>query len=445
MKYFANFLKKMITKRNVAYLFINIGNIPIMTIVSSFLAVYYVDVLRMNEYAVGTMFLIARIFDGINDPIIGEIIDRIPGNKFRKFNRILITGTIICSMNYIILWLGPALVENSWKMVVAYVSYLLLGVTFPIMDISLNSLLPVLTKEQEEREILSSIKVIGYGIGTVMIEIIIPIILTKFGTSVKVYNAIIVIFILVVLIFTVGGVLGLRNNRYFENEYGNLKKTSGISSFIMIFTERNVFYTFLSGVFFYTANAMLAVSNTYFAMYYLGSVKYLVYVTFATYSLEMFVVLLISEFTKKWGTRNVFAIGLIISGIGLVIRFIPWNNISIAFIALLLSCAMYGFGYGLVMILFYSIQAENVDMVYRKKRIESEGTIAALMSMVNKFGKGIGGAIPLYILGIMKLPNGTYSQLSLRLIDGLIPALLFVIAGIIFGTKYKIENNDAKG
>lgn len=443
MKYFANFLKKMITKRNVAYLFINIGNIPIMTIVSSFLAVYYVDVLRMNEYAVGTMFLIARIFDGINDPIIGEIIDRIPGNKFRKFNRILITGTIICSMNYIILWLGPALVENSWKMVVAYVSYLLLGVTFPIMDISLNSLLPVLTKEQEEREILSSIKVIGYGIGTVMIEIIIPIILTKFGTSVKVYNAIIVIFILVVLIFTVGGVLGLRNNRYFENEYGNLKKTSGISSFIMIFTERNVFYTFLSGVFFYTANAMLAVSNTYFAMYYLGSVKYLVYVTFATYSLEMFVVLLISEFTKKWGTRNVFAIGLIISGIGLVIRFIPWNNISIAFIVLLLSCAMYGFGYGLVMILFYSIQAENVDMVYRKKRIESEGTIAALMSMVNKFGKGIGGAIPLYILGIMKLPNGTYSQLSLRLIDGLIPALLFVIAGIIFGTKYKIENNDA--
>ena len=217
MKYFANFLKKMITKRNVAYLFINIGNIPIMTIVSSFLAVYYVDVLRMNEYAVGTMFLIARIFDGINDPIIGEIIDRIPGNKFRKFNRILITGTIICSMNYIILWLGPALVENSWKMVVAYVSYLLLGVTFPIMDISLNSLLPVLTKEQEEREILSSIKVIGYGIGTVMIEIIIPIILAKFGASVKVYNAIIVIFILVVLIFTVGGVLGLRNNRYFEN------------------------------------------------------------------------------------------------------------------------------------------------------------------------------------------------------------------------------------
>ena len=433
----------MITKRNVAYLFINIGNIPIMTIVSSFLAVYYVDVLRMNEYAVGTMFLIARIFDGINDPIIGEIIDRIPGNKFRKFNRILITGTIICSMNYIILWLGPALVENSWKMVVAYVSYLLLGVTFPIMDISLNSLLPVLTKEQEEREILSSIKVIGYGIGTVMIEIIIPIILAKFGASVKVYNAIIVIFILVVLIFTVGGVLGLRNNRYFENEYGNLKKTSGISSFFMIFTERNVFYTFLSGVFFYTANAMLAVSNTYFAMYYLGSVKYLVYVTFATYSLELFVVLLISEFTKKWGTRNVFAIGLIISGIGLVIRFIPWNNISIAFIALLLSCAMFGFGYGLVMILFYSIQAENVDMVYRKKRIESEGTIAALMSMVNKFGKGIGGAIPLYILGIMKLPNGTYSQLSLRLIDGLIPALLFVIAGIIFGTKYKVENNDA--
>lgn len=436
MNYLVTFLTKMITKKNVAYLFLNIGNIPIMTIVSSFLAVYYVDILGMNEYAVGTMFLIARIFDGINDPIIGGIIDRIPGNKLKKFIRILMIGAVICSINYLMLWLGPVIVATDLKMIVAYISYLLLGVTFPIMDISLNSLLPILSEEREERETLSSIKVIGYGIGTVIIEMIIPIILTKFGSSVRVYSYIIVAFVLIVLTFTIGGAVGLKKSNYFEKSYVKCKKINGISSFFRVFTNRNVFYTFLSGILFYTANAMLATSNTYFVIYYLGNVKYLVYVTIATYSLEMFVVLLVSPFTKKWGIKNVFVLGLIISGIGLFIRFIPWNNNYNSFASLLFSCAIYGVGYGLVMILFYDIQAENVDIVYKQEKIEAEGTIAALMSMVNKFGKGIGGGIPLYILGVMKLSDGTYSRLSLKLIDGLVPAILFIGAGIVFGTKY---------
>ena len=188
MRYLRNLWHKFFTSINISYLFINIGNIPIMTIVSSFLAIYYVNVLKMDEYAVGTMFLIARIFDGINDPLIGGIIDRIKGDKLQKFKRVLILGTIICSINYMILWLGPALVSENFKLLIAYISYLLLGVTFPIMDISLNSLLPVLAKQKEEREILSSIKIIGYGLGTVIIEFFVPLFLSQCHLDSVFYN-----------------------------------------------------------------------------------------------------------------------------------------------------------------------------------------------------------------------------------------------------------------
>lgn len=437
MKYFVKLFKKFITKKNIAYLFINMGNIPIMTVIGSFLAVYYVDILRMNEYAVGTMFLIARIFDGINDPIIGGMIDRIPGNKLKKFNRTLVVGSVVCAINYIILWLGPAFACSNLKMSIAYISYLFLGITFPIMDISLNSLLPVLGKDREERESLSSIKVIGYGIGTVMIEIIIPIILSRFGTTVNVYSYIVFGIVAIVIAFTAGGACGLKNTVCVANMNLVNKEIKGISSFISIFTEKNVWGTFLSGLFFYTANAMLAVSNTYYTIYYLGDVKYLVYITIATYALEILVVLFVSIFTRKWGIKKVFIIGLLISGIGLFMRFVPCSNVKNSFIALLISSAIYGLGYGFVMILFYSIQAENVDTVYKQTGFQAEGTIAALMSMINKIGKGIGGALPLYILGVMKLADGTYSKLSLRIIDGLMPAVLFIIAGCIFFIKYQ--------
>ena len=50
----------------------------------------------------------------------------------------------------------------SGKLAIAYVSYILLGVLFPVMDISLNSLLPVMTEDMNERNSLSSVKGLAY-------------------------------------------------------------------------------------------------------------------------------------------------------------------------------------------------------------------------------------------------------------------------------------------
>ena len=129
---------KPLWKERVSYFFVNLGNIPIMTMVNAYLSIFYTDTLGMDAKVVGTMFLIARVFDGVNDPFIGYFIDRAPNSKFGKFRRILIVGTIICTLNYAVVWMGPAYVSDSMKVMVAYISYMLLGVTFPVMDISLT-------------------------------------------------------------------------------------------------------------------------------------------------------------------------------------------------------------------------------------------------------------------------------------------------------------------
>lgn len=409
-----------------------------MTLASSFLAIYYVDILGMDEYVVGTMFLIARIFDGINDPIIGGLIDRVTGDRLIKFKRILVTGLLLCSLNYLVLWIGPAVVSGKAKEIIAYISYLMLGITFPIMDISLNGMIPILSKNSEDRDTLSSIKVIGYGIGTVLIELLVPIMLSNYGSNRVSYIVIIVFFTLLVIILSTLGVVGLGNSEA-HMAAENKNKKNGFTAFIEITKERNVLTTFLSGICFYTGNAVLVVSNTYYAIYYLGDVKFLSYMTIATYALEIFVVLLVPKFSKKFGYKILFAVGLLTSGSGVMIRFIPWSNDFIGIVSLLISSTIFGIGYGFVMILFYSIQACNVEHIYKVNGIQAEGTIAALMSMVNKIGKGIGGAIPLYILGTMKISETIYSKLSLRIIDGLTPALFMFSGAIIFMIGYKNE------
>ena len=86
----------------------------------------------------------------INDPLVGFIIDHLPTRKMGHFRPTLILGTILCSVNFLLLWFGPML-STSGKLAIAYVSYILLGVLFPVMDISLNSLLPVMTEDMNYR------------------------------------------------------------------------------------------------------------------------------------------------------------------------------------------------------------------------------------------------------------------------------------------------------
>ena len=199
---------KPLWKERVSYFFVNLGNIPIMTMVNAYLSIFYTDTLGMDAKVVGTMFLIARVFDGVNDPFIGYFIDRAPNSKFGKFRRILIVGTIICTLNYAVVWMGPAYVSDSMKVMVAYISYMLLGVTFPVMDISLNSMLPVMTNDMEERNFLAMLKNFAYGLGGGL-NLIAPIVFAKFNSSVKGYNIMNLLAMGIILSCSLGGITGI--------------------------------------------------------------------------------------------------------------------------------------------------------------------------------------------------------------------------------------------
>lgn len=140
---------KVTLKEKISYVAVNLGNIPITTLASSFLLIFYTNVCGMNPAACATLFLVARVLDGLNDPFVGFVIDHLPNTKYGHFRPPLIVGTILCSLNFLLLWFGP-MMAPSGKLVIAYISYLLLGVLFPVMDISLNSMLPVMTTDMKE-------------------------------------------------------------------------------------------------------------------------------------------------------------------------------------------------------------------------------------------------------------------------------------------------------
>ncbi len=196
-------------KEKTAFAMANIGNIPIMTLMSGYLLIFYTDVVGLNAADIATLFLITRILDGINDPVMGFVIDHLPRTKLGRFRGYLLFGSIICALNFLLVWMGP-LWASSGKLVIAYISYVLIGLTFDLTDIPLNSLIPVMTDDMKERNSLSVIKGLFVMIGGAIIAISVPLILDNTTILTSAYTGIIVFFTIFIVVLTVPGALGVR-------------------------------------------------------------------------------------------------------------------------------------------------------------------------------------------------------------------------------------------
>ena len=423
---------KIKMREKLSFAMANFGNIPIMTLINGYLLIFYTNICGLSPAACATLFLIARFLDAINDPLVGFMIDHLPTRKMGHFRPTLILGTILCSANFLLLWFGPML-STSGKLAIAYVSYILLGVLFPVMDISLNSLLPVMTEDMKERNSLSSIKGLAYVIGALVIGVAAPLILGDTSNK-QGYINLVLIMTAVIFFFSIIGTMGVK-----ERVKPQMENSYSVKELFKILSQKPVYITFLAVLLYSIGSNIVNAANTYFYTYIFEDLTLASIITLITCVAVFPATMVIGNLLGRFGKKKMYAIGLALAGLAPIIRLLDVRSIPLLIVSVLIA----GIGAGFAAPLNYGIQADNTDYIEVSMGIRAEGAVASLSSFVSKCAMGIGGAIPGYLLQLAGFDSKAAVQNDdvinvIVLCVLILPAIVNVVAIVIFSKGYPI-------
>ena len=160
---------KLTTSQKVAFGVGAVGKDMVYALSATYVMYYYQDTLHLSSVFVGTILMIARIFDALNDPFMGILVAKTK-TRWGRFRPWLLSGSVLNAFTLYALFAAPH-VQGTAMMVYFTVIYILWGTTYTMMDIPYWSMIPAITTTSADRENLSVIGRTCAGVGSALIQV----------------------------------------------------------------------------------------------------------------------------------------------------------------------------------------------------------------------------------------------------------------------------------
>ncbi len=164
----ANEIQKISIKEKIGYGFGDTASNLFFQTFMLFLLYFYTDIFGIPAAVAGTMFLLTRIWDTFNDPIMGAIADR-TNTKWGKFRPYLVWTVVPFGIVGVLTFTTPNL-SMTGKIVYAYVTYTLMMMAYTAVNIPYSALMGVISPNSLERTSLSSYRFILAFVGALIVQ-----------------------------------------------------------------------------------------------------------------------------------------------------------------------------------------------------------------------------------------------------------------------------------
>ncbi len=133
-----------------------------------FLLYFYTDVFGLPAATVGTLFLITRIWDAFNDPIMGTIADR-TNTRWGKFRPYILIFALPFGIMGVLTFTTPDF-DATGKLIYAFITYNLLMMMYTAVNVPYSALMGVITSNSMERTELSTYRFVAAFIGGIIVQ-----------------------------------------------------------------------------------------------------------------------------------------------------------------------------------------------------------------------------------------------------------------------------------
>ena len=172
------------SKHWFGYMFGDWGGCMTFALMGSLFTMYCTNALGVDPTLLGTLVIIWTIWDAINDPMMGALMDKAfarKQDKRGKFRPWLLRATPLLCVTAIALWTVPTFCDGIALIVVLFSCKILYEASYTMFNIPMGSLLSAMSTNDSERASLSSARGVGSMIGNMIPGLAGPVIVGMFG------------------------------------------------------------------------------------------------------------------------------------------------------------------------------------------------------------------------------------------------------------------------
>ena len=439
-------------KEAMGYMLGDSGNLFVLTYVSSFLKVFYTDVLKISTQKVATLFLITRLWDAINDPIWGAIVARRrpgPAGKYRPYLKWIAIPVALAQL--ICFYDITRHTDKMWVILLfAYVTYITFGMLYTGINVPFGSLASVITDDPEGRTLLSTFRSIGGGIGGAAPLLLAPLIIydKKVDASGESYNVVnsggMFKFALAMAVCAIVFYLACyaTTKERVKSEADPHIDIKG--AYVGMLKSRPFMVLAVTGVLI-SGQLQFASLNQYLYKNYFCNTNLSILGSIAQYLPMALMIPVTPMLVKKFGKKELAGFGSLFSSIAAIACFLIKPKPDQAWIFMVVLFII-GFGYSFVSITNWAVVADVIDYQFVKTGVKSESAIYAVYTLCRKFGQTIADYGGLMLLGkvgydVQIMANAGYvkgvSEGILKVCT-LIPAITYTLIFLLYRFAYPL-------
>ena len=469
---------KIGVKEAAGYTIAEAGNMFNLTYISSYLKIFMTDVLKIAPAKAGLMFILTRLWDCVNDPIWGAMVAKRPPSKDGKFRPYLKwvsiplgLSTMLCFMPY------DKLTSNTTiLLIICYIAYIFYGMMYTGMNIPFGSLASVITDDPNGRNLLSTFRSIGSGIGGAVVSLIAPMVIYTAkktqgpdGTLIDVVDQTTGKVVEVAdgnKMFIFGLIMGILSIIFYLWGFKTTKErvpseadpqTDFKATYLGLLKSRPFITVALAGVLI-SGQLQFNSFNAYLYKNYFTNTGLSILGTICNYLPMVCLVLFTPKLSAKFGKKELCGKFSIIAAFASVALAICANNQSIIdklnpetgiFPAWLFMAALLliGFGYTFVSLTCWAVVMDVIDYQEYATGIRNESAVYAVYTFSRKLGQTIADGAGLFLLQWAKYDSETAgngfitennTSKKIMLICTIIPAIVYTGVWLLMRFGYPL-------